>query len=131
MLTPMKSELGKSSTDLNTDTGGIHAALLWSPNPPAAGSETTLTLNFNDALSDSSLKADVNYEISIINSTDGKEIIKKDNLIALNGTGTQKITFPDSGSYQIEINVKSLKYVGQTTADSARNGIARGFVVLP
>ena len=62
------------------------------------GSEATLTLNFNDALSDSSLKADVNYGISIINSTNGEEIIKKDNLIALNGTDTQKITFPDSGS---------------------------------
>ena len=96
-----------------------------------AGSEATLTLNFNDALSDSSLKAEVNYEISVIDSTNGKEIIKKDNLIALNGTGRQKITFPDSGSYQIEINVKSLRYAGQTTADSARNGIARGFVVLP
>lgn len=52
-------------------------------------------------------------------------------MIAINGTGTQKITFPDSGTYQIEINLKSLKYAGQTTADSARNGIARGFVVLP
>ena len=90
MLTPMKSELGKSSTDLNTDTGGIHAALLWSPNPPVSGSEATLALNFNDALSDSSLKADVNYEISIKNSASGKEIIKKDNLIAINGTGTSK-----------------------------------------
>ena len=36
-----------------------------------------------------------------------------------------------SGSYQIEINVKSIKTAGQTTADSALNGIARGFVVLP
>ena len=73
----------------------------------------------------------MNYEISIKNSANGKEIIKKDNLIAINGTGTQKITFPDNGTYQIEINVKSIKYAGQTTADSARNGIARGFVVLP
>jgi hypothetical protein len=71
------------------------------------------------------------YVISVKNSANGKEIIKKDNLIALNGTGTQKITFPGSGSYQIEINVKSLKYAGQTTSDSLRNGIARGFVVIP
>ena len=110
MLTPMKSELGKSSTDLNTDTWRYPCRTLWSPNPPVAGSEATLALNFNDALSDSSLKADVNYEISVKNSANGKEIIKKDNLIAINGTGTQKITFPDSGTYQIEINVKSIKY---------------------
>jgi hypothetical protein len=131
MLSPLKSKLAKSSIDLNTDTGGIHAALVWSPNPPISGSETIVNLNFTDALSDSSLRADVNYEISVKNSANGNEIIKKDNLIALNGTGTQKITFPGGGSYQIEINVKSLKYAGQTTADSSRNGIARGFVVIP
>lgn len=130
-LTPMKSELGQSSTDLITDTGGIHASLQWLPNPPVAGFEATLTLKFNDALSDSSLRADVNYDLFIIRSSDGKEIIKKDNLMALNGTSTQKLAFPDSGRYQIEIHVKSLKYVGQTTADSARNGVGRGFIILP
>ena len=129
-LTPMKAETGKSSTDLITDTGGIHAALSWLPNPPVASSQATLTLKFNDALSDSSLNADVNYDLSIIRSKDGKEMIKQPNLVAVNGTSVQKVTFPESGTFQIEIHVKSVKYNGQTTADPARNGIGRGFVIV-
>jgi hypothetical protein len=130
-LTPLRSQVGQSSTDLITDTGGVHSSLVWAPNPPLVGSEATLTLKFNDALSDTSLKADVNYGISIMRSSDGKEIIKKDNLVAANGTDVQKLTFPAAGRYQLEIQVQSLKYSGQTSADSARNGIARGFAVIP
>lgn len=129
-LTPLSSEVAQSSTDLITDTGGIHSTLVWTPNPPVAGAQATLTLKFNDALSDSSLKADVNYALSIIRSSDGKEIIKKDNLVAVNGSDVQKLIFPAEGRYQLEIHVGSLKYSGQTSADSARNGIARGFVVV-
>jgi hypothetical protein len=129
-LTPMGPESRQSSTDIITDTGGIRVTLSWTPNPPVSASEATLTLKFNDALSDSSLKAEVNYDLSI-RSSDGKEIIRKDNLVALNGTSTQKLTFPVSDQYQIEVHVKSLKYAGQTSSDTGRNGIARGFVVIP
>jgi hypothetical protein len=129
-LSPIKS-IGKSSTDLITDTGGIHSSLLWSPNPPTPKSESDLTLIFNDALSDTSLNADVNYDLIILSSTDGRQIIKKVNLVAANGTDIQKLNFPEDGQYQIEIKVNSLKYAGQTSVDSARNGIARGFVILP
>ena len=110
--------------------GPSHTSPPIARNPPVSASEATLTLKFNDALSDSSLKADVNYDLSI-RSSDGKEIIRKDNLVALNGTSTQKLTFPVSDHYQIEVHVKSLKYAGQTTSDTGRNGIARGFVVIP
>lgn len=129
-LTPMMAVAGKSSTDVITDTGGIHASLAWLPNPPVASSQANLTLKFNDALSDSSLNADINYDLSIIRTKDGKEVINQPNLVAVNGTGVQKVTFPESGTFQIEIHVKSVKYKGQTTADSARNGIGRGFVIV-
>lgn len=129
-LTPKGPESKQSSTDIITDTGGIRASLSWTPNPPIASSEATLTLKFSDALSDSSLKADVNYDFSI-RTSDGKEMLRKDNQVALNGTSTQKLTFPATGQYQIEVHVKSLKYNGQPTPDTGRNGIARGFVVVP
>jgi hypothetical protein len=116
---------------LITDTGGIHSSLLWSPNPPTPKSESDLTLKFNDALSDTSLNADVNYDLIILSSADGRQIIKKVNLVAAKGTDIQKLNFPEGGQYQIEIKVNSLKYAGQTSVDSARNGIARGFVILP
>jgi hypothetical protein len=129
-LMPLSLQPVKSSTDMITDTGGIRTTVSWLPNPPIPGSVTTLMLKYSDALSDSSLKADINYGLSIL-SADGKEIIKKDNLVAINGTSIQKLTIPEPGRYQIEVDVKSLKYYGQTSADVSRNGVARGFVVVP
>jgi hypothetical protein len=129
-LMPKGAELRETSTDLITDTGGIRIFLLWVPNPPIAGSEASLTLNFTDALSDTSLRGDVNYDLSILDS-DGKEIIRKDNLVAVNGTSNQKLILPEGGHYQIEIFVKSLKHAGQTSTDTTRAGVARGFVVVP
>jgi hypothetical protein len=129
-LMPMGHASKQSSSDITTDFGAIHASLTWSPDPPRPGSETKLTLKFSDAQKDSSLNADVNYGLSI-RSSDGKEIIRKDNLFALNGTGTVSLTIPASGVYQIEVDVKSLKYSGQTAPDGTRKGLARGFIVLP
>ena len=129
-LMPIRQASKQSSSDITTDFGAIHASLTWSPNPPRPGTESNLTLKFNDAQKDSSLNADVNYGL-VIRSIDGKEIIRKDNLIALNGTGTVSLTIPVSGVYQIEVDVKSLKFPGQTLPDETRKGLARGFIVLP
>ncbi|MGA8484025.1 MAG: hypothetical protein WB706_06445, partial [Nitrososphaeraceae archaeon] len=63
--------------------------------------------------------------------SDGKEIIRKDNLFASNGTGTVSLIIPVSGVYQIEVDVKSLKFSGQTIPDQTRKGLARGFIVIP
>jgi hypothetical protein len=86
-------------------------------------------LNITDALTDSSLRADVNYNLTILDS-EGKELIKKDNLVAANGTDTQNLIFPESGRYQIEIFVESLKYIGQAFIDTSRTGVARGSVIV-
>lgn len=129
-LTPTAPESMQTSTDLITDAGGIRVFLLWAPNPPVVGSETILTLNFSDSLSDSSLRADVNYDLAI-RSSDGEEIVKKDSLIAMNGTSTQTLSFPGSGHFQIEVNIRSLRYIDQTSVDLPQNEVARGFVVIP
>ena len=129
-LMPIRQASKQSSSDITTDFGAIHASLTWSPNPPSPGTASNLTLKFSDAQKDSSLNADVNYGL-IIRSIDGKEIIRKDNLIALNGTATVSLTIPISGVYQIEVDVKSLKIPGQTLPDETRKGLARGFIVLP
>lgn len=128
-LMPKGPEAKVSSTDLLTDTGGIRVTLLWTPNPPVAGSEAKLLLNLTDALTDSSLRADVNYNLTILDSS-GKVIINKENLVAVNGTSIQNLTFPESGRYQIEIYVNSLKYEGQAFIDTSRKGVARGFVIV-
>jgi hypothetical protein len=128
-LMPKGPESRETSTDLITDTGGMRVALLWTPNPPIAGSEATLMLNITDAITDSSLRADVNYNLTILDS-DGKVVIKKENLVAANGTDSQNLIFPENGRYQIEIFVKSLKYVGQAFIDTSRTGVARGSVIV-
>ena len=129
-LMPIGHASKQSSSDIITDFGAIHLSLAWSPNPPRPGSESNLTLKFSDAQKDSSLNADVNYGV-VIRSSDGKEVVRKDNLFALNGTGTVNLTMPASGVYQIEVDVKSLKFPGQTLLDETRKGLARGFLVVP
>ncbi|HJU79999.1 MAG TPA: hypothetical protein VJ599_10600, partial [Nitrososphaeraceae archaeon] len=59
-IRPQGNQSQETSEDIVTDTGGIHASLLWNPNPPVIG-ENALGLNFRDALSGNRLNADVNY----------------------------------------------------------------------
>jgi hypothetical protein len=111
-----------------TDTGGIHASLLWNPSPPVIG-ENTLSINFSDALSGNRLNADVNYDLSIRTGS-GEEIVSKNNITAINGISNQTVSLPSEGIFNLEVEVKSLKALNQTLPDTTRNGIARGFVVV-
>jgi hypothetical protein len=51
-------------------------------------------------------------------------------LVAKNATDTQVVTFPSNDIYQIQLEIKQLLKAGQTP-DLTRNGIARGYVVVP
>ncbi|HEY9399157.1 MAG TPA: hypothetical protein VIP29_04590 [Nitrososphaeraceae archaeon] len=128
-IQPIANQSQKTSTDMVTDTGGIHAALLWNPNPPVIG-ENTLNINFSDALSGNRLNADVNYDLSIRTSK-GEEILRNKNITAINGISNQTISLPSKGLFNLELDVNSLKLLNQTGLDTTRNGIARGFVVIP
>jgi hypothetical protein len=57
-------------------------------------------------------------------------VITKPNLLAKNAADTQTITFPAKDIYQIQLEIKGLLKTGQTP-DLTRNGIARGYVVVP
>jgi hypothetical protein len=127
-LRPLANQSQKTSVDMVTDTGGIHASLLWNPNPPVIG-ENTLNINFSDALSGGRLNADVNYDLTIRNSK-GEEIVRNNNITAINGISNQTVSFPSKGLFNLEVAVKSLKIPNQTGLDMTRKGIARGFVVV-
>jgi hypothetical protein len=60
----------------------------------------------------------------------GHPIITKQNLVAKNAADTQIVTFPSNDIYQIQLQIKELLKAGQTP-DLTRNGIARGYVVVP
>jgi hypothetical protein len=127
-LRPLANQSQKTSVDMVTDTGGIHASLLWNPIPPVIG-ENTLNINFSDALSGGRLNADVNYDLTIRNSK-GEEIVRNNNITAINGISNQTVSLPSKGLFNLEVAVKSLKIPNQTGLDMTRKGIARGFVVV-
>jgi hypothetical protein len=119
-----------TSSDLTTDTGGIHAIVSWQPKQLAAGNQSTVYLNFSDAFSGEPLNADVVYDMSILDSN-GTEVIRTENLTAVNSTDSQTVSFPANAIYQIEVDVKGLLRGDQSSPDTTRSGIARGYVVVP
>jgi hypothetical protein len=119
-----------TSSDLTTDTGGIHAAVSWEPRQLRAGIESTVYINFSDAFSGEALNASVIYDMSILDAN-GTVVLKAENLTAVNSTDSQIITFPADKIYQIEVNVKGVLRGADVSPDTTRSGIARGYVVVP
>jgi hypothetical protein len=119
-----------TSSDLTTDTGGIHAAVSWEPRQLRAGDESTVYINFSDAFSGEALNASVIYDMSILDAN-GTVVLKAENLTAINSTDSQIITFPADKIYQIEVNVRGVLRGEDASPDTTRSGIARGYVVVP
>ena len=74
-------------------------------------------------------KIEHNISIAVIREL-GHPVITKQNLVAKNAADNQTINFPSNDIYQIQLQIKGLLKAGQT-ADLTRNGIARGYVVVP
>jgi hypothetical protein len=134
LLTPAASSTQQqqiaTSSDLVTNTGGIHAAVAWSPNPLKPKTQSTVNISFYDPITSNPLSSnDVRYDMVILDKN-SKPVITKQNLTAKNATDTQVVTFPSNDIYQIQLEIKQLLKAGQTP-DLTRNGIARGYVVVP
>jgi hypothetical protein len=119
-----------TSSDLTTDTGGIHATVTWEPKQLKAIRQSTVHINFSDAFSGEPLLANVLYNMSILDSN-GTEVLRMDNLTAINATDSRVVSFPADAIYQIEVNVKGIIREDQGSPDTTRSGIARGYVVVP
>jgi hypothetical protein len=119
-----------TSSDLTTDTGGIHASVSWEPRQLKAGEQSVIHINFSDAFSGEPLLANVVYDMSILDSN-GTAVLKMDNLTAVNATDSREVSFPADAIYQIEVNVKGIIRDNQGSPDTTRSGIARGYVVVP
>lgn len=118
-----------TSSDLISDTGGIHAAVSWSPAPLLPGSNSTVRINFTDAFSGGPLNADVMYDLVILDDN-GTQVAKKEALLAENSTDTQSLSFSAGGRYQLELFINGLLLEDQDTPDLTRNGVARGYVIV-
>ncbi|MGH9982323.1 MAG: hypothetical protein ACRD8W_00005, partial [Nitrososphaeraceae archaeon] len=113
-----------------SDTGGIHAFVSWSPDPLLPESNSTVRISFTDAFSGGPLNADVMYDLVILNEN-GTQVVKKEQLLAINSTDTQTLTFPAKGQYQMELHINGLVTQVVGTPDLTRNGVARGSVIVP
>jgi hypothetical protein len=119
-----------TSSDLTTDTGGIHASVSWEPTQLKVGKQSTVHINFSDAFSGEPLLANVAYDMAILDSN-GTHVFKMDNLTAVNATDSREVSFPADAIYQIEVNVKGIIRDNQSSPDTTRSGVARGYVVVP
>jgi hypothetical protein len=133
LLTPNASAQQQipTSSDLVTNTGGIHAAVSWSPNPLKPETQSIVKISFYDPVTSNPLSTnDIKYDMIILDKNGTHTVITKPNLLAKNAADTQTITFPAKDIYQIRLEIKGLLKTGQTP-DLTRNGIARGYVVVP
>lgn len=129
-LTPSAEVEAETTTETSTDTGGIHVALQWSPDPLNADTASTLNMIFSDAFSGKRFdNVDILYGFRILDK-DGKEVYTKQDLTAKGGTDTQTVDFPSNENYRIEIKVNGISDDGRPV-DKTRNGIARGLVIVP
>ncbi len=119
-----------TSSDIPTNTGSIHAALSWSPNPLVPNTPSRLHISFYDPTATAPLNGmDVKYDM-IIYDKNNHPIITKQNLIAKNTTGTESIVFPAAQTYHVQVKITQIVKPGQTP-DFTRNGVATGYVVVP
>jgi hypothetical protein len=130
-LSPLNATIQiATSSDIPTNTGSIHAAVSWSPNPLAANTQSTLTISFYDPTATAPLtNTDVKYNL-IIFDKNNHPVITKQNLLAKNAADTQTIVFPANEIYHMQVQITGLLKAGQTP-DFTRNGVATGYVVVP
>jgi hypothetical protein len=127
-LSPAEQKIVETTTEVVSDIGGILVKFNWA-DQILANQDTSLQLDFSDALSAEELKGDIKYDI-IVYDKSGTAVFSKQNLVAKGGTDSQMIKFPAKGIYQIEIHIKAITYPNTNTPDETRNGIARGSVLV-
>jgi hypothetical protein len=119
-----------TSLDLAMNTGGVHAALSWSPNPLAPNTQSTLNISFYDPTGTAPLtNTNIKYNL-ILYDKNNHPVITKQNLLATNAAGTETIVFPAAQIYHMQVQITGLAKPGQTP-DFTRNGVATGYVVVP
>ncbi len=121
----------QTSSEISTDTGGIHVLLNWTPDQLKANTNAKLDLQFVDAFAGTNITDDVKYDIKVFDEESGKQVYSKTDQTAQGGKGQlTDLNFPSDKTYRVEVDVKALVKAGQSP-DLTRNGVARGVVVVP
>ena len=128
-LAPSTSGAAQTTGEIVTETGNVLVLSRWAPNPLAANTESTLTLEFHDGFTGERIGDNVNYNLRILDNN-GTQVYTQTGLVAEGGTDTHAIDFPANQNYRMEVEVTGIAREGQSL-DQTRNGIARGVVVVP
>jgi hypothetical protein len=119
-----------TSSDIPTNTGSIHAAISWSPNPLAPNTQSTLRISFYDPTATAPLTGtNVKYNL-VIYDKNNNPVITKQNLLAKNAADIVPIVFPATETYHMQVKITGIVKPG-LTPDFTRNGVATGYVVVP
>jgi hypothetical protein len=119
-----------TSSDLVSNSGGIHAAVSWSPNPITPNTQSTLKISFYDPSGTYPLtNTNVRYNLIILDKNN-HPLISKQNLLAKNATDSEILYFPAKDIYHMILTITGLIKRGETP-DFTRNGVATGYVVVP
>jgi hypothetical protein len=123
-------------TVLITERSGIQATIQWNPNKLGAEKPIEMTITFSDALADSPIDDDVNYDLTILD-LNGNKLVSKSGLVAISGLDFQDVIFPTNERYYIELTVNGFVLYpadnedGSLSLDTTRAGIARAIVIVP
>ena len=125
-----------TETVLITERSGIQATIQWNPNKLGAEKPIEMTITFSDALADSPIDDDVNYDLTILD-LNGNKLVSKSGLVAISGLDFQDVIFPTNERYYIELTVNGFVLYpadnedGSLSLDTTRAGIARAIVIVP
>ncbi len=122
----------KSTTIARADKSKVQVMVSWEHENQDQGVESKLHLEFAEHRTRAPLGTHIWYDLVMLDENNN-EIVRKNDLIALNSEDTQKISFPTEGTYHFEVNVKGLidKSNNAITRHTDYTGTALGTVVVP
>ena len=124
--------LKESTTKARADKSNVMVLLDWNHQNKEHGIESTVHLQFAEHRTRTSLESHVWYDLVMLDENNN-ELMRKNDLVALDSEDMQKISFPAEGTYHFEVNVKGLidKSSNEITRNTDYTGKALGTVVVP
>ncbi|HKU49009.1 MAG TPA: Ig-like domain-containing protein [Nitrososphaera sp.] len=125
---------GNSSTAMaRVDKSNMMVMMSWDHHgQDQRGIESTLHMEFAEVRTRVPIDSHIWYDLVMLDDKNN-EILRKNDLVAINSEDTQEIEFPADGTYHFEVNVKGRidKSSNAITRDSESTGKALGIVVVP
>jgi hypothetical protein len=122
----------ESTTKARADKSNVLVMVSWDHHEQEEGLASTLHLKFAEHRTREELDSHIWYDLVMLDESKN-EILRKNDLVALNSEDVQEIAFPTNGTYHFEVNVKGLvdKSNNEIIRDSDYTGKALGTVVVP